>query len=91
MEYCESNIPLCRENQFKQLSQAVFNNFRLIIVSGPVSSGKTTTVKRFFDQILKETIPEDNFEEEEEEAQFCDDVQLLDQKDCFFDQHDTGS
>lgn len=54
MEYCESNIPLCRENQFKQLSQAVFNNFRLIIVSGPVSSGKTTTVKRFFDQILKE-------------------------------------
>lgn len=43
------------------------------------------------DQILKETIPEDIFEEEEEEAQFCDDVQLLDQKDCFFDQHDTGS
>lgn len=46
--------PLCRENQFKQLSQAVSHNFQLIIVSGPVSSGKTTTVKCLFDQFKED-------------------------------------
>ena len=46
--------PLCRENQFNQLFQAVSHNFQLIIVSGPVSSGKTTTIKCLFDQYKKD-------------------------------------
>ena len=43
--------PICREDQFNQLYQEVLFNTRIIFVSGPISSGKTTTVKMLFDQL----------------------------------------
>ncbi|OHT00072.1 hypothetical protein TRFO_33307 [Tritrichomonas foetus] len=43
--------PHCREDQFKQLYQEITFNTRLILISGPVSSGKTTTVKSLFEHL----------------------------------------
>lgn len=45
------NAPLCRDEQFHRLFQAIDHDFRLILLTGPISSGKTTTVKSLFDQL----------------------------------------
>jgi len=37
-------IPLCREHQYQQIYEAISSGVSIIVVSGPMSSGKTTTI-----------------------------------------------
>lgn len=40
-----AQIPLCRENQYNEIVSALSAGIRLIVISGPTSSGKTSTIQ----------------------------------------------
>lgn len=48
--------PLCRESQFGEVSRAVELGERLLVLSGPVSSGKTVTIKAFLQSLPSDVL-----------------------------------